>query len=75
MPKTVEKRQAKIYLWMDEETGEISLSSYPVDDPEYELNNVVLYSARHGGVNKNPWVLQTISNVLTASGAIVEIEQ
>lgn len=71
---TKEKRQARIYLWMDETTGEISLSSYPVDDAEYELNHMVLCEVRNGTINKHMSVLQILNNVLTASGAVVEIE-
>lgn len=55
---------ARTFIWQDEQTGEISISAYSVDHPEYEMNHITLVELRGAKVNKHSSVLNILENVL-----------
>lgn len=62
---------SKVYIWQDSDTGEISISAYQADDPEWESNHMKLVELRNGKVNKHESVLTILRNVLAQTGVQV----
>lgn len=57
-----------LFCYMDENTGEIFLSAYHPDDPEWENNHIVLVEYGRGRINKHESALNILSNVLQQAG-------
>lgn len=64
-----------VHIWMDTDTGEISISGYHVDDENYETNHMKLVELRSNGqINKHESALNVLRNVLSDAGVTVEFD-
>jgi hypothetical protein len=60
-----------VHIWMDETSGEISISAFEPESTFYEANHIILVEDRGGKVNKHPSVLNILQNVLEQAGVQV----
>lgn len=63
-----------VYYTFDDDTGQISISAYELDDPEWENNHIDLCELRGGKINKHESICTIVGNVLAKAGVAFRLD-